>query len=314
MSTVPTDPVPADAVAAVRRFNRFYTRLVGALDEGHLATEHSLAEARVLYELAHRDAPTATEVGRDLRLDAGYLSRIVRRLERAGLVTRAASTDDARRRHLRLTEAGRAAAVDLEARAHHDVASHVAALPAPDHPRLLAAMRTIESLLGRADQTAIVLRDPRPGDYGWVIARNGALYAREYGWDVTYEALVARIVADFAAGFDPRVERCWIAERDGENVGCIFCVRHPERPGVAKLRLLLVEPSARGAGLGARLVRECIAFARSAGYHTMTLWTNSVLASARRIYQAAGFQLVEETPNRMFGHELVGQTWELTLR
>ena len=268
-----------------------------------------------MYEIAHGDGPTATEVGRALRLDAGYLSRILRRLERDGLVARDASPTDARRSHLRLTDAGRAASADLDARAHDDVAAHVAALSAADHARLLAAMRTIESLLAAPNATPpeVLLREPRPGDYGWVIGRNGALYAAEYGWDATYEALVARIVADYVDHVDPTRERGWIAERDGENVGCIFCVQHPERPGVAKLRLLLVEPSARGLGVGSRLVDACVRFARDAGYHTMTLWTQNILVSARRIYQAAGFQLVDERPNRMFGHDLVSQTWERSL-
>jgi DNA-binding MarR family transcriptional regulator/GNAT superfamily N-acetyltransferase len=270
----------------------------------------------VVYELAHRDAPTATDVGRALRLDAGYLSRILRRLQRDGLIEREASPTDGRRHHLRLTDAGRAAAAELDARAHDDVAGHVADLSPADHDRLLAAMRTIERLLAPStgSRPEVVLRAPRPGDYGWVISRNGAIYAAEYDWDISYEALVARIVADFAASFDPAVERCWIAERDGENVGCIFCVKHPDRPGVAKLRLLLVEPSARGLGVGARLVRECVEFARAAGYHTMTLWTQSCLGSARRIYTAAGFQLVDEAPNTMFGEALVSQTWERSLR
>jgi DNA-binding MarR family transcriptional regulator/GNAT superfamily N-acetyltransferase len=308
--------VPTETVAAVRRFNRFYTRLAGALDEGYLATPFSLAEGRVVYELAQRDALTATEVGRALRLDAGYLSRILRRLQRDGLLAREASPTDGRRHHLRLTDAGRATAAELDARAHDDVAGHVASLSPADHDRLLAAMRTIERLLAPSTESRpeVVLRAPRPGDYGWVISRNGAIYAAEYDWDISYEALVARIVADFAANFDPALERCWIAERDGENVGCIFCVQHPERPGVAKLRLLLVEPSARGLGVGARLVHECVEFARAAGYDTMTLWTQSCLGSARRIYMAAGFQLVDEAPNTMFGKALVSQTWERSLR
>lgn len=305
--------VEPTTIDAVRRFNRFYTRLVGALDEGHLESDYSLAEVRVLYELAHRDGPTASEMGRDLRLDAGYLSRILRRFRQAGLVARDPSATDARRSHLRLTAAGRDAAAELEARARDDVGARIAALPPADQRRLLAAMSTIESLLGAAPDAPVVLRAPRPGDLGWVIARNGALYAEEYGWDASYEALVARIVADFAADHDPARERCWIAERAGTNVGCVFCVRHPERAGVAKLRVLLVEPSARGLGVGARLVDACVRFARDAGYHTVTLWTNSVLVSARRIYEAAGFRLADETRHHSFGQDLVGQTWELTL-
>jgi DNA-binding MarR family transcriptional regulator/GNAT superfamily N-acetyltransferase len=311
----PTDAADprAASIAAVRRFNRFYTRLVGALDEGYLETPFSLAEGSVLYELAHRDAPTASELGRDLRLDAGYLSRILRRLHREGLVEREASATDARRVHLRLTDAGRAAVAGLEARAHDDVDSHLRSLSDADLRRLLGAMRTVESLLGARPPAAITLRDPRPGDFGWVVSVNGALYAEEYGWDATYEGLVAQIVGDFVRDFDPARERCWIADRDGENVGCIFLVKHPERAGVAKLRLLIVHPSARGQRVGRRLVDECVRAARELGYHTMTLWTQSILTSARKIYQAVGFRLVDERPNHMFGKDLVSQTWELDL-
>ena len=310
-------PAPDPAVLAVRRFNRFYTRYVGALDEGHLASPFSLAEVRVLYELAHRDAPTATEVGRDLGLDAGYLSRLLARFEQRGLLARDPSPDDARRSHLRLTEAGRATFAGLEARTHDDVASRLAPLAAHDRHRLLAAMRMIETLLVRGaagEPPAVDIRAPRPGDMGWVVARHGAVYHQEYGWDATFEALVLHIVDAFVHDHDPLRERAWIAERDGENVGCIFLVRHPERDGVAKLRLLLVEPSARGLGVGAGLVDACVAFARAAGYHTVTLWTQSTLVAARRIYQGAGFRLVHEAPHHSFGADLVEQTWELALR
>jgi DNA-binding MarR family transcriptional regulator/GNAT superfamily N-acetyltransferase len=300
----------------VRRFNRFYTRLVGALDEGHLASAYTLAEGRVLYEIANGDGPTAADVGRALGLDAGYLSRILRRFEEGGLVTRETSAADARRSHLRLTDAGRAAFAELDARARDDVGARVGRLSDGEQRRLLGALATVQALLGddpTPTDATVTLRPPRPGDLGWVVARNGAIYAEEYGWDASYEGLVARIVADFARDFDPALERCWIAERGGENVGCIFLVKHPERPGVARLRLLLVEPSARGLGVGRRLVDECVRTARELGYARMTLWTNSVLSSARRIYEAAGFALVEETPHTMFGQELVAQVWERDL-
>ena len=307
----------AERVAAVRRFNRFYTRRIGVLDEGHLHTRFSLAEGRVLYELASRDAPTAAEVGRELQLDPGYLSRLLRGLERSGLVERTPSSSDARQSHLRLTAAGRAASADLDARAHDAIAGLLAPLGEGDQRRLLGAIRTMEELLapGRASRSVepYVIRPPRPGDLGWVVARNGALYAEEYGWDERYEGLVARIVADFVERLDPRRERCWIAERGGENVGSVFLVQHPERPGVAKLRLLIVEPSARGLGIGRRLVDECTRFARQTGYHTITLWTQRNLTAARHIYASAGYRRVAEEPHHAFGHDLVAETWELTL-
>lgn len=314
-------PGRADRVGAVRRFNRFYTRVVGALDEGHLCTRFSLAEARVLYELAHRREPTAAAVGRDLGLDAGYLSRLLRGLEGRGLVARAPSPTDGRESTLALTAAGRAAFADLDAHARAAVGALLAPLAEDAQMRVVAAMRTIATELGQpgalgartAPAAAVTLRAPRSGDLGWVVERHGALYAAEYGWDAAFEALVARIVADFGTRHDPARERAWIAEVAGARAGSVFLVRHPERPGVAKLRLLLVEPSARGLGVGTRLVEECTAFARAAGYHTVTLWTNSVLAAARRVYQAAGYQLVEEAPHHSFGHDLVGQTWELAL-
>ncbi|HEU4631233.1 MAG TPA: helix-turn-helix domain-containing GNAT family N-acetyltransferase [Gemmatimonadaceae bacterium] len=321
----------ADArIAAVRRFNRFYTRRVGALDAGHLHSPFSLTAVRVLYELAHwgdagDGAPTATDLVRLLGLDAGYLSRILRDFQRRGLVERTPSSRDGRQQHLRLTATGRATFADLDARACDDVAALLAPLGEEEQHRLVDALRTVETVLGAGDgggampaasvagAPAYALRSPRAGDLGWVVARHGALYAAEYGWDERFEALVARIVADFVDHFEPARERCWIAERGGENAGSIFLVRHPEREGVAKLRLLLVEPSARGLGIGRRLVDECTRFARAAGYHTITLWTNSVLVSARRIYEAAGYRLVEESPHHSFGHDLVGQTWELAL-
>ncbi len=305
-----------DPVDQVRRFNRFYTRLVGALDEGHLHTSFSLAETRVLYEIANGDGPTATDLGRDLRLDPGYLSRILRGFERRGLVERARSSKDARRNHLQLTPKGRANFADLNARASEAVATVITTLAGRQQRQLLDSMRTIESLLGApttALQTPFVLRPHRPGDMGWVVHRQAVLYAQEYGWDERYEALISRIVADFVDRFDPKCERCWIAERDGEILGSVFLIKHPERAAVAQLRLLYVERHARGLGLGRRLVRECTEFARQTGYRTITLWTNSVLTSARKIYEAEGYRLVREEPHHSFGHELVGQTWELML-
>jgi DNA-binding MarR family transcriptional regulator/GNAT superfamily N-acetyltransferase len=318
-----------DRIAAVRRFNRLYTRRIGVLDEGHLSSPFSLAEVRVLYELAHwadarSDPPSAAEIGRELELDAGYLSRLLRDLERRGLVERTRSPSDGRQQHLRLTGAGETTFAELSARASDAVAKLLAPLSEVQQRRLLDAMRTLETLLtpesddcspptGTGETPPFTLRQPRAGDLGWVVARHGAIYAAEYGWDASFEALVARIVADFVDHYDPLRERCWIAEKGGENIGSVFVVRHRERPGVAKLRLLLVEPSARGLGVGCRLVHECTSFARDAGYHTLTLWTNSVLISARRIYEAEGYCLVEEEPHHSFGCDLVGQTWELAL-
>ncbi len=297
-------------VAAVRRFNRFYTRRIGILNEGHLRSPFSLAEVRVLYELAHRD-----ELAQELDLDAGYLSRILRRFQTQGLLARTPSAADGRQSHLRLTDAGRETFTALNARSSDEIAAMLAALSPAEQRRLVEAMRAIERLLGaRAEpRTPYVLRPHQPGDIGWVIHRHGALYAQEYGWDERFEALVAEIAAKFIRDFDPRRERCWIAERDGESVGSVFLVRHPDAEGVAKLRLLLVEPSARGLGIGTRLVDECVRFARRAGYRTITLWTQSVLHAARRIYEHAGFRLVREEPHTSFGHDLVGETWEMTL-
>lgn len=310
------------AVDAVRRFNRFYTRRIHILDEAHLKSDFSLAAVRVLYELAHRDTASAADLARELDLDAGYLSRLLRDLARRHLVTRQRAGDDARRSVLRLTARGRARYAVLDTRAFDDIAAILDPLPDASRRRLVASMDAIETILNNGTSSAgneprhappYLLRTHRPGDIGWIVWRHGVLYADEYGWDERFERLVARVAADFLADFDPARERCWIAERDGENVGCVMVVRHHERPGVAKLRLFLVEPSARGLGIGQRLVDECIRFSRQSGYHTLTLWTNSVLVSARRIYEAAGFTLVHEAPHDEFGHGLTGQTWELSL-
>jgi DNA-binding MarR family transcriptional regulator/GNAT superfamily N-acetyltransferase len=304
--------VDDERVAAVRRFNRFYTSVLGLLRDGLLETPYSLTEARILFELAQRDQTDLSDLRQLLELDAGYLSRILGRFERHRLVRRDRSSVDGRRQVLRLTKKGRAAFELLDRRSAQDVRGLLAGLSEDEQARLLNAMRDIEGVLasGRPPK-AVVLRAPRPGDLGWVIERHGALYAAEYGWDETFEALVARIIADYVDRRDPRRETAWIAEVNGQRVGCVFCMKKSD--SVAKLRLLLVEPSARGVGVGSRLVEECIRFARSVGYRRMTLWTNDVLQEARRIYERAGFRLVEAERHHSFGHDLIGQTWELSL-
>lgn len=302
-----------ERIAAVRRFNRFYTQKIGVLHEGLLDSEFSLAEARVLYELAHRKEPIARELERDLRLDPGYLSRILRGFQQRGLVERTASSADRRRWQLSLTAAGRDAFAPLDSAARAEIAALLETLPESEQCRAVTAMQSIERLLDpvlKAPQ--IVLRRHRPGDIGWVTARHGALYAEEYGFDESFEALVAEIGAAFIKYFEPARERCWIAERDGVPLGSVFLVKHSEEIG--KLRLLLLEPSARGLGIGRRLVAECIAFARGAGYRGVELWTQSILVAARNIYAAAGFRLVKEEPHRSFGRDLVGEHWELALQ
>jgi DNA-binding MarR family transcriptional regulator/GNAT superfamily N-acetyltransferase len=309
------DDGTAQAIATIRAFNRFYTRVIGALTEHHLDSQYSLPEARLLFELAKRDAPTAATLVREMGVDPGYLSRLIARMIRRRLVTRSRSKSDAREQHLSLTATGRNAFATLDARASEAVAALIEPISAPERARLLGAMNQVASILGDGTPSrAIVIREPRPGDMGWVIQRHGELYFSEYGWDQRFEALVARIVANFVEQIDPALERCWIAERGGVNAGSVFLVRHPTRTGVAQLRLLLVEPSARGAGLGQQLVSECIRFARAAGYHTMMLWTNDILVSARRIYIAAGFVLTSEEHHDSYGKPLTAQTWELRLR
>ncbi len=300
-------------VSTIRRFNRFYTRQLGLLGDHLLESPFSLGEARVIYELAQREEITAADLSRELALDAGYLSRMLRSFERGGLVRRRRSTRDARCAPLSLTPDGRRAFATLDADARRDIREMLAGLGASKRGRLVGAMHTIESVLGAKPRAsgAYRLRQPRPGDLGWVVQRHGELYAREYGWNEEFEGLVAGIVARFVEHRDPARERCWIAEQDGENVGCIFCVK--KSATVAQLRLLLVEPSARGAGIGARLVDECMGFARQAGFRAMVLWTNDVLASARRIYQSRGFELVAEEDHHSFGHDLVGQNWRVRL-
>ena len=303
----------AERVAALRRFDRFYTDAVGALRSGLLDTPYNLTEARVLYELAHRGTASVTDLRRDLDVDAGYLSRILRRFTADGLAETAVSTEDARRREVRLTTQGRKAFGELNRLSDRRARRFLGELAPGDQVRLLSAMETVQSVLnGRSRADVVVLRPPRPGDYGWVIRANAEVYADEYGWDGSYEALVSRIVSDYANNHDPKREAAWIAEVDGAPVGCVFCVRHDD--STAQLRLLLVEPSARGLGLGRRLVDECLRFARNAGYRRMRLWTNSVLTDARRVYERAGFRLASEEAHHSFGHDLVGQIWETDLR
>ena len=308
--------IEADRIEAIRAFNRFYTRQIGVLDEHLLATGFSLAEARLLYELAARDRVSAADLARELSLDPGYLSRLLAAFAKRKLIVREPSPGDGRLALVSLTRRGRDAFGPLDARSSEAVAEMIAPLSEADRKRLVAGMVAIRSALGdtppRPAAAPIVLRGHQPGDIGWVIHRQGKLYAEEYGWDETYEALVAEILAAFVKNFDAKRERSWIAEMEGAVVGSLFLVRQSD--DVAKLRLLYVEPSARGLGLGSRLVEECIAFARGKGYRLLTLWTNDVLASARRIYEGHGFRLVSQGRHKSFGKDLVGQTWELTLR
>ncbi len=299
-------------IAAVRRFNRFYTREIGVLDPQLLDSPFSLTEARVLFELANREGATAKVIGGDLGLDPGYLSRIVQGFIEKGLVSRKPVPSDRRQFGLTLTAKGRLAFGRLNNSSHENVSRMFDKLRSGDEQRLVEAMTAIEQLIGgRAARGDITLREHRPGDMGWVVQQHGSLYAREFGWDISFEGLVAEIVAQFLKDFDPKYERCWIAEMDGRQVGSVFLGKHSD--DVAKLRLLIVDPSARGTGLGKRLVEECVAFARKRGYRKITLWTQSMLLAARGIYENAGFVLVGSAPHRSFGHDLVGETWELAL-
>jgi DNA-binding MarR family transcriptional regulator/N-acetylglutamate synthase-like GNAT family acetyltransferase len=296
----------AARVAAIRRFNRFYTRLVGVLDEGHLHTPFSLTEGRVLFELAHRDAPTASEIAAELALDPGYLSRLLQRLQRRKLIARTRSAHDGRHSHITLTTAGRTAFRTLDRLASADVEHLLDTLDDADQRRLLDAMSTIGRLLGDPEGSV-------DGEPAWIIQSHGELYAREYGWNAPFEALVARVVADYVEKFEPAYERCWIAERRGEKVGCVFVQKDREREGVAKLRMLLVDPSARGLGIGRRLVDECTRFARDAGYHMISLWTHSALTTARKIYADVGYTMIREEVHDSFGKPLTSETWEMKL-
>lgn len=308
-------PPPADQTAtdAVRDFNRFYTRQLGLLDQGLLGSAFTLTEARVLYELAHRDRPTATEIARELSLDPGYLSRLLKKLERQGHLDRDRDAEDARQRPLRLTKTGQRVFERLDRASGEQISAMMAVLTPGQVGELVGSMRTVRRLLQPDTEVSeYSLRPLRIGDIGWIIHRQGILYAEEYGWDVTYEGLVAEILGSFVKQFDAAAENAWVAERSGEIVGSVFLVR--ESASIAKLRLLYVEPSARGLGIGRNLVEACVTFAREKGYQTLRLWTNDVLVSARRIYQAAGFRLVKEERHHSFGKDLVGQTWELALR
>src|SRR5262245_59635622 len=312
MATTPASDLE-QRIGTVRRFNRLYTRRIGVLQDGFLQSPYSLAEARVLYELAHRQRATAAELAADLGLDPGYLSRILHGFNERGFITKAPSPTDRRQCLLSLTAKGRMAFAPLDQRSQNDVAAMIGKLSVADQDRIVGAMRTIERVLGEAPapQIPYVLRPPRAGDMGWIVARQGALYAEEYGWNEQLEALTADIVAAFVRNHDPKHERCWIAEREGENVGSVMLMRETQE--IARLRLLLVEPKARGLGIGARLVEEALRFAREARYRKVTLWTQSVLTAARRIYERAGFKLVATKEHDEFGKTLVGETWELDL-
>lgn len=310
-----TDSVE-DRTSMVRSFNRFFTRQIGVLREGLLHTPYSLTEARILFEIAHSDHLTATQLCRELGLDAGYLSRILTRLEVQGLVAKSPSELDGRQRLLSLTAQGKEAFAVLDRRSSEEASEMLNELTEEEQQRLLKAMNTIQSILGRGRgfkfSEPFILRQPEPGDLGWVIHLHGALYTQEYGWDEHFEALVAQIAADFINNYNPARERCWIAEMGGEIVGSAFVVRADDT--TAKLRMLLVKPEARGVGLGARLVEECIRFSRRCGYQKLILWTNSVLVEARHIYEKTGFKLVDQEEHHSFGKDLIGETWELDLQ
>ncbi|QHN02824.1 GNAT family N-acetyltransferase [Granulicella sp. WH15] len=305
---------PTDDIALFRRFNRRYTRWIGTLNEGLLESEFTLAEARVIYELGTRPAPLAKEIAEELGMDAGYLSRLLNRFEETGLLKRKASKLDGRSAELALTAKGRAAFKRLNTRSDAQANQLLEGFTPANRARLIASVRTLEELLAPSPvKASYTLRPHRVGDMGWVAHREGLGYTEQFGWDETFEALVAKIAGDFVTNFDPNCERCWIAEMDGRSVGHIFLVKHPDVPGTAKLRLLFVEPEARGLGLGDALVKECIEFARAAGYKRVVLWTQSMLTSAIHIYERAGFRLIKEEPHHSFGKDLVGQEWELLL-
>jgi DNA-binding MarR family transcriptional regulator/GNAT superfamily N-acetyltransferase len=304
-------------IAAVRRFNRFYTRQIGTLEEGLLDTSFSLTEARVLYEIANRKQATATEIGSDLAIDMGYLSRILRGFAKAELIGRQPGASDRRQSLLSLTPKGRKQFLKLNSRSDEQVSAMLSPLPAAAQRQLVTSMASIESILEPASASAApyLLRTHRPGDIGWIIERHGTLYAQEYGWDATFEALVARIASDFIEKHSPADEGCWIADRNGERLGSVMLVRERDakRVPTARLRLLIVEPSARGLGVGRALVRQCHSFARAAGYRRIVLWTNSILDAARHIYEGEGYRLISEDPHTSFGKKLKGQNWQLDL-
>jgi DNA-binding MarR family transcriptional regulator/N-acetylglutamate synthase-like GNAT family acetyltransferase len=302
-----------ERIGVVRQFNRFFTRKIGVLREGLLHSPYTLTEARILFELGHRNSVTASDLCRELGLDPGYLSRILARLEQQGLLEKVRPDNDGRQRLLQLTSEGRNAFALLDQRSRDEVSEMLTDLSEEEQRSLLKAMHTIENLLSKGFKYSepFILRPHKSGDMGWVVYRHGVLYAQEYGWNDHFEALVAQIVADFIKNYNPDRERCWIAEMDGEIVGSVFVVEASET--VAKLRLLLVEPKARGLGMGTRLVAECIRFARRCGYQKLVLWTNSVLLEARHIYEKTGFKLMAEEAHHSFGHDLIGETWELVL-
>jgi DNA-binding MarR family transcriptional regulator/GNAT superfamily N-acetyltransferase len=308
-----TTPDLAPRIAAVRRFNRFYTQRLGVLQPAWLDSAFSLTEARVLYEIRHRDGATATDIARDLDLDAGYLSRILRRFHRSGLIRRQVSPADRRQSFLSMTARGRKTFAPLDKRAQQQVGALLAHLSASEQEHLVSSMRAIETTIAAKPEAAseIILRDPRPGDLGWVVARHAELYLQEFGWAENFEGVCAQIVADFACNYDPNYDRGWIAEMDSRNVGSVFLVKETER--LARLRLLLVGPVARGCGLGTRLTEECIRFARERGYQGITLWTHSALTTARHIYERAGFRLRSSEAKRNFGQDVVSEHWDLAL-
>lgn len=297
----------------MRRFSRFYTRRIGVLHEGYNGSEFSLTEARIIYELAHLEVATASDLVKSLELNPGYLSRVLKSFEARELIRREAAPNDGRQQLISLTEAGQHHFAALNARSRTDMLRIVGDLTSRQQERLIAGMNEIETLLSAEPErgASYVLRPHQPGDLGWAVQQHGLLYAEQYGWDETFEALAAEVAAKFLRDFDPKRERSWIAEKDGENVGCIFLVKQSDE--VAKIRMLLVHPKARGLGIGKRLVEECIRFARQKGYKKITLWTNDILTTARHIYQQTGFKLVAEEKHRSFGHHMVGETWELEL-
>ncbi len=316
-SAMPVAPLssaePWSAVASIRGFNRFYTGQIGVLQEGLLQSPYSLTEVRVMFELANREKLTASDLIRELEVDAGYLSRILVSFEKRWIIAKKRSSKDRRQIFLQLTQKGRRIFATLDARSNAEVDSLLARLAPQQQKKLIEAMRAIEHILAPREEPKVpyLLRHHQPGDMGWVVHRHGVLYSQEYGWDEHFEALVAEIAAKFIQHYDPKCERCWIAEREGEIVGSVFLVKHLK--GIAKLRMLLVEPSARGHGIGRRLVDECIRFARQAGYRKITLWTQNNLTAARAIYKKTGFTLVASVPNNDFGHGLMSETWELVL-
>jgi DNA-binding MarR family transcriptional regulator/N-acetylglutamate synthase-like GNAT family acetyltransferase len=311
-TSVPESDLAAD-VAAMRRFTRFFTRQLKVIEPKHLHTDFSLPEARVVYELAQRAPLSPGQLARDLDIDGGQLSRLLQGLEQRDVITRAAAASDKRQIDIALTAKGRDAFADLNARTEAHVEQQLKMLDPAARARVVGAMARIERELGTdgGQRQLALLRTHRPGDIGWIISRHGALYHHEYDWDISFEQLVAEIAAQFLKAYDPQRERCWIAEIDGEPVGTVMLVKGSET--VAKLRLLIVEPSARGLGIGRALTSECLRFAREVGYTRMTLWTQSILVAARSIYRAAGFELVKEEPHHSFGHDLIGETWERDL-